>query len=219
VNHGLLWQKEIQHQAPQIGKRMRLFVALDIDEAIRQRVQRFLEGVRGFAPDARWVGPDAFHITLKFIGEQPPQALGQVRQALGEVHGAPATIDFRGYGFFPSPRAARVFWVGMEGDANLAALAAAVEAATAALGIPREQHEFAPHLTLARAGSGRPYWKSGDRVSSVFQHLQEKLAALEPPDFGTMTAREFFLYESKLSPTGARYTKLERFVLAEPARI
>jgi 2'-5' RNA ligase len=35
------------------------------------------------------------------------------------------------------------------------------------------------------------------------------------PDFGTMTAREFFLYQSQLSRSGARYTKLERFALHE----
>ena len=48
---------------------MRLFVAIDIDEAIRQRIARFLEGVRGFAPEARWVRPDSMHLTLKFLGE------------------------------------------------------------------------------------------------------------------------------------------------------
>ena len=32
-------------------------------------------------------------------------------------------------------------------------------------------------------------------------------------DFGTMTAREFILYQSQLSPKGSRYTKLQRFSL------
>ena len=53
----------------------------------------------------------------------------------------------------------------------------------------------------------------GDRRNSRFGKLQEKLAALPPPEFGTMTAREFFLYESKLSPKGSQYSKLARFVL------
>ena len=30
---------------------MRIFIALDIDDAIRERIQRFLYGVRAFAPD------------------------------------------------------------------------------------------------------------------------------------------------------------------------
>ncbi len=55
---------------------MRLFVALDLDDAIRNRIARFLDGVRAFAPDARWVQPESLHITLKFIGEQSEEAGG-----------------------------------------------------------------------------------------------------------------------------------------------
>jgi len=47
---------------------MRIFIALDLDDPIRERIDRFIEGVRGFAPDARWVLPESLHITLKFIG-------------------------------------------------------------------------------------------------------------------------------------------------------
>jgi 2'-5' RNA ligase len=194
---------------------MRLFIATDIDDAIRQHIATFLDGVRDFAPDVRWVGADSLHITLKFIGEFPENRLEELKQALREVRGAPSSITFRGYGFFPSVNAARVFWIGMEADSNLAALAAAVDSATGALGIPPEERDFKPHLTLARAGSGRPQWKTGDRPSGAFGRLQEKLAALPQPEFGTMAARDFFLYESKLSPSGARYTKLERFVLEQ----
>ena len=49
---------------------MRLFIALDIDDAIRQRITRFVDGVQGFAPEARWAKPESLHVTLKFIGEQ-----------------------------------------------------------------------------------------------------------------------------------------------------
>ncbi len=195
---------------------MRLFIALDIDDAIRQRIATFIDGVRGFAPDVRWVRPESLHVTLKFIGEYPEQKLEALQRALRGAQGAATTINFRGHGFFPTTKAARVFWIGMEADSNLAPLAGAVDDATAQLGITREQREFTPHLTLARAGSGRPQWKAGDRPSGAFRLLQEKLAALPPPEFGSMTAREFFLYESKLSPSGARYTKRERFVLGEP---
>src|SRR5438270_9265319 len=193
---------------------MRLFVGLDIDDPIRERIARFLEGVREFAPDARWVRPESLHITLKFIGEQKPERLDALKSALAGIHSPPTEIAFRGYGFFPSPRSARVFWVGIEADPNLAKLAAAVEKNLVAAGLPAEQHAFSPHLTLARGKSAAPQRRPDDRANSNFRRLQEKLAAMPPPDFGTMTAREFFLYESKLSPSGSRYSKLERFALS-----
>src|ERR1700756_5307545 len=93
---------------------MRLFLALDIDGAIRERISRFVDGVRNFAPDARWVKPESLHVTLKFIGEQPEAALDRIRQAMTEVQVPAAEIQFRGYGFFPTVTAARVFWIGME---------------------------------------------------------------------------------------------------------
>jgi 2'-5' RNA ligase len=87
------------------------------------------------------------------------------------------------------------------------------------LGVPKEEHEFSPHLTLARGSgdSGTPRKQKGDAPNRVFQRLQEKLAAMPAPEFGTMTAREFFLYQSQLSRSGSRYTKLQRFALSEDA--
>ena len=47
---------------------MRIFIALDIDDALRTRLEQFLDGVRDFAPDVRWVRPESMHVTLKFVG-------------------------------------------------------------------------------------------------------------------------------------------------------
>jgi 2'-5' RNA ligase len=192
---------------------MRIFVALDIDSDIRERIARFMQGVRGFAPDAKWVGPETFHVTLKFIGEQSPEQVERIKRALREVKAAPFSVGFSGSGFFPNARSARVFWAGIHADQSLASLAEAVDRATATTGIPREQHGFKPHLTLARArnASGSPHQSLSRSSRSPFMRVEEKLQGLTEPDFGTMTATEFFLYESKLSPKGATYTKLERF--------
>jgi len=194
---------------------MRLFVGLDIEEAVRERLVRFIEGVRGFAPDARWMKPESLHVTLKFIGEQPETFLPLAIDALGKLKPAAPEIQFRGFGFFPTAISARVFWVGMRAGPELAALAKAVDNAAAVLGVPKEDRAFSPHLTLARSpgGSGSPRRQRGDVPNRVFQRLQEKLAALSEPEFGTMTAREFFLYQSQLSPKGSKYTKLARFKL------
>jgi 2'-5' RNA ligase len=194
---------------------MRIFVALDIEEAIRDRISRFMDGVREFAPDARWVRPESLHVTLKFIGEKPAEAVEQIKKALAAVQGQPVEMSFRGHGFFPTAKSARVFWVGIESGPALASLANAVDDVTAGLGIPKEERAFNAHLTLARGGggSGSPRRQNGDRSNKNFQRLQEKLSALSSPDFGTMTAHEFFLYQSQLSRGGSRYTKIARFAL------
>lgn len=194
---------------------MRIFIAIDLDPEVRAKIARFLEGVRPFAPDARWVSAESLHITLKFIGEQKPEQVEVIKQQLQNSKGAATDIRFTGTGFFPTPRAPRVFWIGIQAGPELASLAAKVDETTALLGIPREERAFSPHLTLARGGgcSGSPKWRPGDGPSTTFSVLQKRLEAMSTLDFGTMTAREFFLYQSQLSPKGSKYTKLERFPL------
>ena len=194
---------------------MRLFIALDIPDAVLDRIARFIEGISGFATDARWAKPESLHVTLKFIGEQPDSTAEQMKQALSTIQSGAPEIHFRGYGFFPTAKSARVFWIGMEASPQLAALAAAIDDKMPAFGIPKEDRAFSPHLTLARSagGSGSPRRNKADAPNRTFQRLQEKLAALSTAEFGTITPRSFFLYQSQLSPKGSKYTKLAAFDL------
>ncbi len=185
---------------------MRSFIALDIDDAIRDRLQVFIAGVHGFAPDVHWVRPESMHVTLKFVGEKSAEAVEKIKQALARIQASTIEISFRVYGLFPNPKTPRVLWAGIEAGPQLAALAKSVDETTAALGVPKEEYAFRPHITLARRGrSGGP--------NQPFQRLQERLAAMPVPEFGTMTAREFFLYQSQFQRGGSRYTKMASFGL------
>jgi 2'-5' RNA ligase len=194
---------------------MRIFIGIDLDDAIRTSIATFLDGVRGFAPDVRWVSVESLHITLKFIGEQKPEHVDAIRERLKQIEGRPIEIRFAAYGFFPTARSPRVFWIGIDSGPQLAQLARDIDAATAELGIPSEERAFSPHLTLARGsgGSGSPKWRKGDHPNSDFSLLDKRLAAMPPLEFGTMTAREFILYQSQLSPKGSKYTRLQRYEL------
>src|SRR5579863_7812016 len=171
---------------------MRVFVGMDIDEDIRARMATFVAEVRALAPEVRWVAPESWHITLKFVGEKPEAAVAEIEKALGGISAERFEIAFRGHGFFPTAKAARVFWVGIEADGRLAELAAAVEDRLAKIGIAKEERAFSPHLTLARggarigSGSGTPGRRSGDRVNQRFAKLQERLRDRPPLEFGNM---------------------------------
>ena len=112
----------------------------------------------------------------------------------------------------------------MEAGPPLAALASAIDEKMtdekiAALGIPEEDRAYSPHLTLG-TWCGRFRFtalaQGRDGPNRAFERLQEKLTSLPSPEFGAMTPREFFLYQSQLSPKGSKYTKLERFALQQP---
>src|SRR5208282_2666128 len=159
------------------------------DSEVRGRISRFLEGVESFAPEARWVRPESLHITLKFIGELTPERVEAIAQRLRRVGGSAFEIRSGGYGFFPTARAPRVFWIGIHGGPQLAELAQSIDTATAELGIPREDRPYSPHLTLARGGAGRssgsPKWRKGDGSNAIFAALEKRLAVMGELDFGS----------------------------------
>ncbi len=196
---------------------MRIFIGIDLDPEVRARIERFLEGAEGFAPNARWVRPESLHITLKFIGEQAPEQVEAITERLLRVEGGAFEVHLAGYGFFPNAKAPRVFWIGIHAGPQIAVLAESVDTAVAELDIPREDRPYSPHLTLARAGAGRssgsPKWRRGDGPNTTFAVLEKRLAAMGGLDFGKMTGHEFILYQSQLSPKGSKYTKLQRFPL------
>src|SRR5262249_8086025 len=145
----------------------------------------------------------------------PPELVSSLQDRLSNVSVPSFAVTFSGTGFFPTPKSARVFWIGIQAPPELQKLAAAIDDATSQFGIPKEERTFSPHLTLARksGGSGSHRRQNDDYPNRAFQRLQEKLATMPPPEFGTMTAREFFLYQSQLSRNGSRYTKLHNFTL------
>jgi len=190
---------------------MRLFVAIDIDESIRQRLDDYARAMKPRVPGVRFVAAGNYHVTLKFLGEVAETRLPEIQSALAAIQFPSFSLDVRGVGFFPNAHAPRVFWVGIE-STQLAGLAQLVQQAFEPMGFDAEQ-EFRAHLTLARNGSGRPRPVRGEKSPEAFAQLSQLVTAEAPPEFGTMTAREFFLYESRLSPAGAVYTRLKGFGL------
>jgi 2'-5' RNA ligase len=191
---------------------MRLFIALDIEAAIAGQLDAYVRALRPRVAGVRFVRTDNFHVTLKFLGEVRDAA--SVEAALAAVQAPQVELSVRGVGFFPSARAPRVFWAGVESQ-QIVGLAAQIEERMAALGFVRER-DFHPHLTLARNGSGRPRPLRGERPPEAFAQLAALVANSAVPEFGTMTARQFYLYESRLLPSGAEYRKLAAFALDGP---
>jgi RNA 2',3'-cyclic 3'-phosphodiesterase len=180
---------------------MRLFIALEIPSEIHNALAAFLKELQPIAPKTKWVRPENLHVTLKFLGETDPAKLGQIESTLKTVRSAkPVTLEFRGLGFFPNEKRPRVFWAGMSSSANLRMLAADIDESMHQHGFALEQRAFAPHLTLARFN---PPGLPATLGSTAKQHASRV--------FGSMTAREFHLIESKRKPTGAEYTTLKSF--------
>lgn len=156
-------------------------------------------------PGLKWVEPQNWHITLKFLAEVKEGILEQIKESLRKISNefAPFEASLGSFGAFPERGSLRVFWIGLEdGASNMIKIADSVEGEMSHLGFPREKRGFTPHLTLARARRGRP-----SRIT--FEDF--KLGSVSFPAFNL---KELILFQSKLRPEGPEYTKLEVFALS-----
>ncbi|MFZ3201387.1 MAG: RNA 2',3'-cyclic phosphodiesterase [Candidatus Acidiferrales bacterium] len=186
---------------------MRLFVALDVPEDVREALGKMIERLKPMCRGARWVKPEAMHVTLKFIGHVEEARLDSIREALATVQWqGPVEMHFRGARFFPSERSPRVLASEVEASPNIGELAAEIDRTLVPLGIPTEGRTFAPHLTLARL-------KPGKDTEALVRAASE----MASQDFGSARAMEFHLFESFLRPSGAEHRRVESYPLVKAA--
>jgi RNA 2',3'-cyclic 3'-phosphodiesterase len=187
---------------------LRLFVAVDMPEEVKGALEEAIHPWRERLGAGRWVVPDNWHVTLKFLGRTWPRLLPVVEAVCREVAAGVASfqVELSGLGVFPGPGRARVLWAGLsDEDEQLTGLAAGLDAALAEE-FPQEKRAFTPHLTVARFNPPIP--------------MREHTEALAGTSIGapSFTVDRLVLYRSHLSPRGARYEALEEFPVGSAGR-
>lgn len=190
---------------------LRLFVAADISEAQRTAVLELIEslrkGIQFTNAHPKWVRPEGLHLTLRFLGKVDSQRVEKIVHMVesGLVGSQSFEFDLKRLGVFPDARKPRVLWVGVKkGKRELTDLAGKVDRALVTLGFEAERRPFHPHLTLARIKSMR----GAEAMMEVVHSHREA----QP---GTGRVDHLTLYQSDLSPGGAKYTVLHRWDLRE----
>jgi len=176
---------------------MRLFTAIDLPSDILLRLERLLSALR---PEAliKWSPLDNLHITTKFIGEWPEPRIAELNETLQRMRRRTAfEVELKALGWFPNERSPRVLWLGVHGGEQLAALAGETEDLLSQLGIPKEQREFSPHLTLARIKNPVP-----------LGNLRRKVQEMQPATMGTLSVSRFSLFRSRPGTNASIYEKL-----------
>ena len=177
---------------------MRLFVALNLPKKEKDRIYRATRVLRESELPVRWVEPEKYHLTLKFLGDVSEDRIESMEEAVGRVALTTDALDLavEGLGAFPTIRRPRVIWVGVEPTPALRALKQDLEWALTDSGLERETRTFHPHLTLGTA--------EASNGAGAFRGLDDKAAALTYK--GEITVRNLDLMQSHLSKAGVRYT-------------
>ena len=125
---------------------MRLFVALELPEEVKDRLASLTGGV----PGVRWVRPENYHLTLRFIGEVPGYMAEELDLALANIRAKPFALSLSGLGTFEKGCRVQSLHVVAERTPGLAHLQAKIETALQRAGLPPERKRFAPHVPLPK---------------------------------------------------------------------
>ncbi|MDX2089027.1 MAG: RNA 2',3'-cyclic phosphodiesterase [Kofleriaceae bacterium] len=191
---------ELKAERTQEGKR--LFVGARISTAtsssLASATQMLARRARDGGIDVRWMPPESYHITFKFLGWTRIEAVEAVRDALIEACRGTPTLVFRcgRIGAFPALERAGVVWAGIEGDAVMNGLVGRIEAAMVGLGYPAEHRPFHPHVTVGRLKENRP--------------LKEVVLPVAEQMFGETRIDSITLFESETKSSGSVYREVAR---------
>lgn len=190
--------------------RARLFVALDLPDAVREGIAIWGQEALGDSA-LRPVRAESLHITLAFLGWLPEKEIPRLGQIVEASGGNAPSIQLSGPVQRPERGRARLFALAAESPDTIA-LQAKLEAGLVAAGLYRPaKRPFWPHVTVARVrreerGSQRPA-----PVSKLPDALPQGL--LQPT-----VCRRMTLYRSELQPQGAQYTPLAQVKLPTDGR-
>ncbi|HET8946460.1 MAG TPA: RNA 2',3'-cyclic phosphodiesterase [Candidatus Polarisedimenticolia bacterium] len=188
---------------------MRLFVAAEIPEDVRERLAACQKRLRDLPLPLRWTRPEGIHLTFFFLGETPEARVAAIAAVLEPVAAATARVRLEAHGVhtFPGHGRPRVIVFGLRGDLEAAArLKSGLDGALRTLGFTPDDRPFHPHLTLARAKEGH----AGD--------WKTPLARESEAEGGRFEVRRLVLFESRLGPGGSQYRAMREFPLADESR-
>jgi 2'-5' RNA ligase len=188
---------------------MRLFVALDVPDAVAASLML----IQGGVPGARWQRREQLHLTLAFIGEADGRDAAMIDDALAGIRAPGFSLQLHGVGQFGAPRehrpakvrsgfafgrATQQLWAGVRANPALEHLQRKVETAIRRAGTPptsenNKAHKFTPHVTLARMRQPEP----GKVVEWLTHHALHTSAEF--------AVRAFHLWSSKLTSDGSIY--------------
>jgi 2'-5' RNA ligase len=183
---------------------LRLFYAVPVPEAARERIGELMARVQGEVGDGtariRWVRVEGLHLTLRFLGPTPEDRLEPLQAGADGVARAATAfeIELDGGGAFPSLAQPRTLWLGVtEGADRLASLAEGLTSAAIECGLVLDTRPFTPHLTIARTDGVR----QAPIAARVLGQLAEELDV-------RFTADRAVLFRSILGDGPARYESL-----------
>ncbi len=180
---------------------IRLFIALNIPEDIRDRINSLRKEAEDKHDKLKWEPKEKLHLTLKFIGEVKKELVGEIAEELEFICNYRAiNCRLTKFGFFYAHNEPRILWIGLHTDEIIYNLVEELNSRLEKFSIPREKKKFNSHISVLRIRG-----KTGEQFVESFKKF--KIPDVE------FTANEITLVKSELLPLGSRYTEIKKYNL------
>jgi 2'-5' RNA ligase len=175
----------------------RLFTGLEIPADVGQT----LSSLRGGLPGARWIDPENYHVTLRFIGDIDGVSANEIASLLFRVNRKPFEVAVQGLSSFGGKKP-RAVVANITPSRPLIELQAELERMMQRIGLHPEGRKFTPHITLARLHDTSTH-DVADYLS-VWGYFPAKI----------FTASRFVLFSSRASVGGGPYVVEDSYALS-----
>jgi 2'-5' RNA ligase len=183
---------------------IRCFIAIEVESvSTLTEILKIKHYIENLDLDIKPVEDENVHITLRFLGHISLPAVEAIKNILNFVSRQTNKfeIEIRGLGAFPSAVKPRVIWVGISrGAEQLYNLRKVIDTEIQRKSpgeIFKDQHEFSPHITLARLRS----FKNVNLFYELYKQYNDYY-------FGSSPVTKIKLKQSILTPHGPIYKDL-----------
>lgn len=174
----------------------RLFTGIEIPEPVAAHLSTLRGGLSG----ARWIDPENYHLTLRFIGDVENSTANEVHESLARIRRAPFTLALSGLDVFGGRKPHSIF-AAVSASPPLAALQAEQDRMFQMIGLPPDGRRFTPHVTIARLRGVQP--------GPVANFLESRGGFMSMP----FEVSRFVLFSSRAGSGGGPYVVEEAYEL------
>jgi RNA 2',3'-cyclic 3'-phosphodiesterase len=166
----------------------RLFTGLELPDGVVGQLALMRGGIVG----ARWLEPEDYHVTLRFIGDIDARAARDIDETLSDIRRPKAPVRFEGLSWFGGAKP-RAIVAKVQAEPALMDLQAEQERRLRRIGIEPETRKYTPHVTLARLRD------AGQAAVASYLASRGLLSA------ESFTAERFVLYSARDGSGGGPY--------------
>ncbi|MDD2654765.1 MAG: RNA 2',3'-cyclic phosphodiesterase [Candidatus Omnitrophica bacterium] len=190
-----------------MSDKIRTFIAIELDKQTQESLAKIQNELKASGSDVKWVEPKNIHLTLKFLGDIETDLIPKIKNMLEDLskNHNKFSAAIKELGAFPNARSPRVIWVGIEaGKENSVSIANDLDNNLSKLGIPKEERDFVPHLTLGRVKRPINRFKLSELINK-----NKDISDLN------FVADRITLFKSTLTPKGPIYEAMVEVNLKE----